>query len=139
MAGAELRKLYTFIQLCSYRAMMTNTPQEIVFDIMHNAYHCGQYQEQLCHDVQFGAGENVCGPPSKPCKPISKAMTFGNNALMLQPNGTMQSGSLYLTNKDKSVTYALTTPVGPISYIRTYRYDGHSWQLLDPSIQFATQ
>jgi type II secretory pathway pseudopilin PulG len=130
LVGAEIRKLCSFIRLCSYRAMMTNSPQTIIFDQIHNAYHCGNYREELSHEVTFGAGPRVYGPPSNPTKPISKAITFGKNRLIVYPDGTMQSGALYLTNNNKTITYALTSPVGPVSHIRNYRYDSHSWQLL---------
>ena len=101
LALAELHKLYTFIQVCSYRAMATNTNQKICFNIKDNSYQCAGYNEQLSPDVAFGAGIDVCGPPSHPHKPIAKPISLPNCSLILYPDGTMQSGSIYLTNKKK--------------------------------------
>ncbi len=131
LALAEVHKLSSFIQVCSYRAMATNTNQIIHFNINDNSYECAGHSEQLSSDVAFGAGKDVCGPPSHPRKPISKPISFSNCSLIIYSDGMMQSGAIYLTNKTKSITYALTTPVGPVSYVRKYRYKQNSWQLLE--------
>lgn len=56
--------------------------------------------------------------------------TFVQNRIIFFPDGKIQPGSLYLTDTQERYLYALTIPVGQVSYIRRYRYDHHRWVLL---------
>lgn len=77
---------------------------------------------KLCSKVKFGFLEEVLGPPAEPTKKITTAITFPKKQIILYKNGTINSGSIYLTDKNKKHLYALTSSIAQISSLRKYYY-----------------
>ena len=121
--------------VCSYlqqKAMASNSEQILVCDEYKNEYRGDNVNETLSPRVCFGFLPNVLGSPGSPAHRITKAITFPGSAIHFYPTGVISSGTLYLTDKNKKIMYALSNAVSPVSYLRLYRYDGYDgkWKLL---------
>jgi prepilin-type N-terminal cleavage/methylation domain-containing protein len=118
---------------CSYlqqKAIARNSDQILVCDTEKNKYRGDNVNETLSSRVCFGFLPNVLGSPGSPVRVINKAITFADSSIHFYPTGTISSGTLYLTDKNKKNMYALSNAVSQVSYLRLYRYDG-KWKLLD--------
>ena len=106
------------------RAMVHSKPQEIVFDEVGNRYQVEGNWYDLPATMRFGFLSASKGPPSHPTTPIQSAITFVGKKVICFPDGTIQSGTVYLVDDKKSCMYALTSGVSAVSFLRKYRYDG---------------
>ena len=123
----EIEKLHAMFHYLQERALVINEDQMLMFDIEHQCYFIGDRKEQLPQGIIFGFLPNTAGPPSKPIKPITHAVTFKNNKATFYADGTIAAGTVYLTDLDRTSMYALTSPISQISFLRTYRYYKGSW------------
>ncbi len=126
---ADIEKLYTVCMYLRQKAVSTRTEQLLEFDQLNNAYRYDGTVEHLSTAATYGFVEDVMGPPSAPHKTITTYSSFDSSHIVFYPDGIIQSGTLYITDKDKKMLYALTSGVGQVSFLRKYRYDG-SWHLL---------
>ena len=136
----ELDGLYSTCIYLQQKAMATNKNQDLVFDTHKNSYiYNGRSNKQYKHimpsHISFGFIPKSKGPPSRPEKAIQKAITFpqaqpGTYHLTFFPDATTSSGTVYLTNTDKTEMVALTCPIASISFIRKYRYTNTKWLTL---------
>jgi Tfp pilus assembly protein FimT len=127
---AELEALY---QMCLYaqrHAIMTGEACTVVLNTDKNSYSCNGHACVLAKGVCFGVLPQVKGPPSAPQKIITQVTTFKNNQISCSPEGTIDAGTVYLTDGSSACLYALTSGVAPYSYLRKYRYAG-TWQRLE--------
>lgn len=130
IAHAEIDKLASACSYMQQKAMATNQEQLLVFDVQKNQYRFDNVQEALSRRVLFNFLPNVLGSPGSPSHFISKAVTFSDSSIHFYPTGIISSGTVYLTDTDKKIMYALSNGVSQVSYLRLYRYDG-IWKLLD--------
>ena len=126
---AEVEKLYTLCRFFQQIACVTQTEQRLLIDPVAGTYSCGPYAYTLASGVCFNYMPSCYGPPSKPTNPISKPITFQHNTIIFFPDGTISSGTLYVTDADKKYMYALTAPINHISFLRIYKY-GTGWTCL---------
>lgn len=119
--------LLTQCTALQYKAVALNKAQSITFDRNKKCYYANSKVESLPATVQWGAPAHVKGPPSHPEQLISNPITFAHECINFYPDGTMNSGAVYLTDQSHSCCYALTIPVGEVPYIRTYQYH-KNWQ-----------
>jgi hypothetical protein len=125
----ELDALCFLLLACSQHAVCTGTTCIIT---------CNQSgtlvspvgQHALAQGIRFGAPATVKGPPSAPQHAITTPITFVDQRIVCYPDGTLSSGTLYLTTDDYSCAYALSCPVGTINYLRRYRAHHNKWKLL---------
>ncbi len=134
LVNAELDKLYIVFVELQQRALVEHVPQQLIFDINNNSYkynsnNTTQRTERLARGVQFGVIPGAKGPPSQPTKLLGNPSTFNNNTVIFYPDGIIEPGSIYITNKAHSVLYSLSSSVAQISYIRRYIFN-ESWCLL---------
>lgn len=125
---AELEKIRILITYTQQVAITNNQEQNIIFDSNRQEYYTTDNKETLPRMIRFGIIPHVYGPPSKPTTPITNPITFVDQTLRCYPDGTISSGTLYLTDNNGNL-YALTTPISEISFIRTYYYNG-AWTSL---------
>ncbi|MDZ4149882.1 MAG: GspH/FimT family protein [Methylicorpusculum sp.] len=127
----ELEKLQALCGYAQQKALMTNMAQTIVLDATGtiHRYTFGAVGEQLPQSIRFGAPAEVKGPPATPTRFIDSPITFKNAQITFYPDGIISAGTVYLTDIDKKICYALTCGVGSVSFLRAYRYD-KGWQLL---------
>ncbi len=126
---SELDGLY---QACLYmqrHALVTRQQQILTLDLDQHRYQFNGRNYKLAKGVQFGIIP-AKGPPSSPNKHLTKACTFKNDQIIFYPDGIIDSGSVYLTNENHDLLYALTVAVSPYSYLRTYCY-ADTWRLLE--------
>ena len=101
----DIRALATIIMYAQQCALSSYSQQEIRCDIEHHTYQCQDRTIGLSHGVRFGTLPGTQGPPSHPTKAITTPITFENHTLILYPNGTVSSGTVYLT--DGTCMYAV--------------------------------
>lgn len=129
LVRAELEHLYSASYYLQRKALMMNTPQTLFFDVKNNSYRMGEKTYRLPSQVLFGTAYGVKGPPSSPHSDIQNPVTFKESSITFYPGGVIQSGAIYLTDSNRSCTYALSCAVSLVSYLRKYQYtDG--WHLI---------
>ena len=87
-------------------------------------------------EVIFGVQQGLCGPPSSAHHPISDPITWRHKKIVFYPPdhplssaGGIASGTVYLTDRARSCSYALTCDASYGSILRRYQYkDG--WKLI---------
>lgn len=129
MVRAELEHLYTVCYYLQRRAMMLNKSQVLTLNSARNSYSTPDRSYNLPSHVQFGASSGAKGPPSAPEHVISNPITFQDNTIVFHPDGVIKPGALYLTDTSRQCTYALSSAVAQVSYLRKYQYTG-SWQII---------
>lgn len=122
----KMRSLFWYLQ---QRAVALNQEIILSFDSANQLYRFDLVIEKLPHGVQFGVVNNVKGPPSDPKSTVHAPITFEKQQVIFRPDGTISSGTVYLHMQAHSIVYALTAPVGDISYVRIYRHDTE-WKLI---------
>ncbi len=124
---SEIEKMYTLFFYLNQRALVSNQEQTLYFDVEKNTYQSGERVEKLAPSLCFGILPQANGPPSHPTKPLTQPITFIDTTVHFYPDGTISSGSIYITDNEHSLLYALTISVGHISYLRKYRFNNSSW------------
>ena len=125
----ELDKLYMLFVKLQQRARYEQKNLEISFDAVNNSYTYGNTVEKLAQGTQFGIIPNAKGPPSSPTTVLKNPVTFVDQRVIFYADGTIQAGTLYLTNTAHTILYALSCPISQVSYIRRYIFDKH-WILV---------
>lgn len=126
---AEVDKLAGVCMYLRQKAMTTNIDQSLVFDVQKNEYRFDNVCEKLSKRTVFGFLPKATGSPGSAGHTIKKAITFPASTIHFYSTGIISSGSVYLTDVNKKIMYALTNAVSQFSYLRLYRYDG-KWKLL---------
>lgn len=126
---AEIEKLYALFLYLQQYALLTGNQQTITFNTAHNTYQTSNKTTPLAAGIRFGFLPGTYGPPSSPTHPIKQAVTFDKHQIKFGSDGTISSGTLYLTDSKNSFMYAVTTPIAHIPYIRKYYYTMHAWKL----------
>lgn len=129
-ARTELQLLYQTCMYMQRRALVTKKPQMLHFDLTAQQYHYENRTHTLAQGVMFGIIPGAKGPPATPSKPLSTACTFKNNNITFYPDGIIDAGSIYITNKEHTQLYALTNGVSDYSYLRPYCY-ADRWKPLE--------
>lgn len=126
----ELQLLYQTCMYMQRRALVKKEPQTISLDLAGQCYHFEGKTHKLLPDARFDIIKGVKGPPATPTKILTSACTFKNNSITFYPDGIIDAGSIYITNKDHTLLYALTNAVSTYSYLRTYCY-ADTWNPLE--------
>lgn len=119
----ELDKLHAAALYASRCAQVSNRECSLIFDVKNNGYTVQKHQEKLAKGVEFGFLQGAKGPPSIPHTPIKSAITYRGSHITFYPSGIMQAGTVYLIDEQKTMMYALSSPVAQYSFMRKYRYD----------------
>jgi prepilin-type N-terminal cleavage/methylation domain-containing protein len=125
----EVEKLYAACMYLQQRALSGNQECLLELDEQRQEYRFDGKVERLDLAVRFGAPSTVKGPPSEPRAIIKSAITFPGKHIIFYPDGVISSGTVYLTDTEKSTVYALSSAVAQISHLRKYGYTD-SWKLL---------
>lgn len=129
-ARMELETLYVTCLYLRSRAQSSGTKHILHIDSTSGSYSHDTHSHVLANNVQFSTQKSIMGPPAYPMRPINKACTFEHNCIHFNPEGTVQSGSLYLQDTLSGKLYALTNAVSSYSFFRKYEYD-NGWRLLE--------
>lgn len=129
MVRAELEQLYITCYLLQRSAMMLHQSHILTFDVAQHSYHYKNVHYSLPIQVRFGTAPHVKGPPSTADGEIEIPVTFKEYNITFTPEGIIQPGAIYLTDRSQVCTYALSSAVGHVSYLRKYQYT-HAWCLL---------
>ncbi len=124
--ATDVAVLSLLLRTASTRATCLKKEQKITIDEATGALLYDGTRYALQEGFSFGVMADVYGPPSSPQKLVTQAVTFVDKKIIAHPDGSLQSGTLYIT--DSHNQYALTTPVSAFSYIRVYRYRDRAWQ-----------
>ncbi len=131
---SEVHKLFVTFSFLQQKALASHRIQKLFIDAQSYTYGAGSQRKivtNLHKNIAFNFLKNAKGPPATPRTLIKKSVTFpptkGRTIVTFWPDGRITSGTIYLTdNKEKYMT-ALTCPVAPVSYIRTYNYRNGKW------------
>lgn len=129
----ELEKLYAAIVYMQRKAIMTGCEQRIVVEPEKRRYIVEHKVKLLASGVTFGFLPNMWGPPAHPVYQIINSVTFKDNTIICYPDGTINAGSIYLTDTRARYFFALTSGILPTIYLRLYGYDTKhkKWHLID--------
>lgn len=124
---AEIEQLVAAINQAQHEALLTGKPQEIRF--LDHGYRTESGEHELSPQVVFGASLSAKGPLHKPQYAINRPITFANNTITCREQGISVAGTVYFTNRDRTMSYAVSVPVD--SYYRNiYCWSEGSWVLL---------
>lgn len=126
---AHAQKMSILFRYLQQKACAMQKEQTLIFDERSVRYYTDTAEYFLPQGVRFGFSYNAYGPPSSPKQIISKAITFKNNTVTFSPDGSITPGTIYMTDAQKKMTYALTVPISSISLLRLYRLES-SWVCL---------
>lgn len=143
---ADLDKLYSTCLYARQKAQLTKSLYSLEFSIKYSAYtlyrHSNIYKNNknktkileysLANTTVFGALPSVMGPPGNPSSYIHDSITFRDHVIFFYPDGTLSAGVVYLSDTARRYTYALTSSVSQVSYIRRYIYSFNtcSWSII---------
>ncbi len=123
---SDIAVLSLLLHTAATRATSLKKKQTITIDEHDSALIYDGTRYSLQEGFSFKVLPDIYGPPSAPQGLITQAVTFVDKKIVAHTDGTLQSGTLYIT--DSQVQYALTTPVSAFSYVRAYRYRDGIWQ-----------
>ena len=129
LVHAEAEKLFLTCCMLQQHAMSNNSSIELTFDPQKHSYRYNHTIERLPRTVRFGFIPGTKGPPAKPARKLSQAITFINQQIIFYPDGIIKPGSVYLVSNDRQIMYAISSPVSQVSFLRLYRYD-KKWECL---------
>lgn len=125
----ELDTLYMIFLQLNRTAIIDGKEHVLYLDKDKNTVRYDGTEHILGKGTKFGAGPNIKGPPSSPQFVIHDPITFPGHMVIFYPDGHIQSGTIYLTNDQGSITFALSSPIADISHLRRYHHN-HTWALL---------
>jgi prepilin-type N-terminal cleavage/methylation domain-containing protein len=127
LVAFELKRIYALFTSLHHRAVVTGQRQTLCL----GTEQADQLSvHPLCRGVVLGYSPGIHGPPGNVNgKLLDSAITFPKKRATFYEDGSVQAGSLYLTDQNRTVTYALTVDAGSCSYIRCYVYN-KGWKLL---------
>jgi hypothetical protein len=128
MLAAEIEKLYAVMTFLQRKAHAEKCDQILYCDTKTNTYRFDNTNIALGPSIIFGTDNGICGPPYKPEKIITDPITFKNHMIFFYADGTISSGTIYITDTQKSGVYALSSAVSQVSYMRKYKYQ-NGWHL----------
>lgn len=120
--------LYAVCVSLAQRAVALQQEQKLVFDGAAHAYSVNG-QRYTMSAAYFGVPIGAMGPPSDPHAIITDPVHFRDHTILFYPDGKIQAGTVYLTDSDHTIGYALTCPIAQFSYIRRYQYMT-TWEVL---------
>ncbi len=126
---SELNRLYSTCNYLRQCALASGKVQVLDIDFNKGCYSFDGKTEKLNTPVLFGVVPDVKGPPSSPQSMIRSSVTFKKNQIVFYPDGIISSGTVYLTDRDRTSFYALSSGIAQVSHLRKYSYNG-KWMLL---------
>lgn len=127
--NGELDLLYNTCCYLQQVAITRNETQELYCNAHEHSFHYNGHTHSLSKGIQFGVLSFAKGPPSSPGHALTSAVTFDQKKIVFYPDGIISAGSLYLIDQSTQTLYAMSSGIGPISFLRKYYYDG-AWQLM---------
>jgi len=126
----EVEKLMSACLFMQQLAIATNEEKYLTFDMQKNEYQFAKHHEKVSSRIYFGFIKDIKGPPGSPHNVITKAITFPEQRICFYPTGIISSGTVYLTDENRRLLYALSNAVSQVSYLRMYCYDG-GWKVVE--------
>lgn len=121
-ARAALETARTTLLYAQQHARTCNHEVVVEIDQKNRAFKSNTFIHTFPSNIIFGTLSGIKGPPSAPFKQINKPITFEQNHVIFYPDGTIQSGTLYLVDTTTQTQYALTIPIGHVRYIKLYQF-----------------
>lgn len=128
LVSAELNQLRILLLCMRYKAMALHSTISIAFNRAQQSYMIDNHAYPL-HAASLNYIPGVMGPPAYPQQLINKSITFADDRITFYADGTMNAGTLYVTDQQHSCMYALTIAVHDVANIRIYSYN-KTWHLI---------
>ena len=134
----EADKLFSVFFYLQQKSVASNFEQKLFFDLNDNSYffideNNKKHVNKFPDVIKFGFLKNSYGPPSYPTKLIDTPVSFKNDkelSVKFFNDGKIQSGSVYLIDKNQKFMMAVTSPIAQVSYFRKYKYQNGNWSVI---------
>lgn len=128
----EIEKMMLMCKYLQRLALVHNQDQYLHIFPNESCYEGAGHREYLPRGLTFSVLPGVYGPPSNPQQLLQAYTTFKDDRIVFYAQGIMQSGTIYLADRDNKLMYAISSAVSPIAHLRAYTYDliGHEWVVL---------
>lgn len=123
----EVENIRSFVTYVQRLALATGQDHTIEFDSAHNIIRGAGRTYHLARGVKFGIMPGVSGPPAAPHTHLDQPITFKDSQIICYAQGTVDAGTVYITDDKATWLYAISSGVSPVSYLRTYFFDG-TWK-----------
>jgi len=132
LVRTEIEKMTLMFRYLHRMALARNQDQHLKLFPHEGRYEGAGHCEYLPEGVIFAVLDGAQGPPSHPHHVLAKPVTYKDDRVTFYAHGTIQAGTIYLTDKHKQVMYALSSAISPIFYTRAYRYNSanQEWVVL---------
>lgn len=127
---AEVEKLHAMCRYVQKCAIIDHIKYVLTLNKMDHSYTSLMGTEQFPRGVQFGLLPGLKGPPSSAAVTLHTPITFTDEHIEFYPNGTIQSGTVYIVDTLRQNAYALSNGVAHISHLRKYYYYNKTWHLI---------
>lgn len=128
----DITRIFNAILYLQQKAKSNLETQYLVFDIVKRTFTYNNQTHELSTNVDFGVATGIKGPPSIPKKDIVNPITFEGKKIAFYPDGTISAGIVYLFDRKTKETFAISSSVSYISFIRKYKFIvGSGWTLID--------
>lgn len=128
----DVQKLYTAILYQQQKAKSSFETHYLTFDLTKKSFKYNNQIYELSSNTDYGVAQGIKGPPSAPKKDIINPITFEGKRIAFYPDGTISAGIVYLYDRKTKESYAVTSSVSYISFIRKYIYTTEAgWKLID--------
>lgn len=128
----NVQKIYNAMLYLQQKAKANFEPQYLVFNVADRKFTYNNQTYELATNVQFGVAQGIKGPPSMPKKDIINPITFEGKRIAFYPDGTISAGIVYLFDKKTKESFAISSSVSYISFVRKYKFVVNSgWTLID--------
>lgn len=128
----DILKIFNAILYLQQKAKSNFETQYLVFDLPKRTFTYNNQTYELSSNADFGVTNGIKGPPSVPKKDIINPITFEGKRIAFYPDGTISAGIVYLFDRKTKETFAISSSVSYISFIRKYKFiDGSGWILID--------
>jgi len=127
----DVQKIYTSILYLQQRAKSNFETHYLELDIPKRSFKYNNQTHTLSSNAEFGVAPGVKGPPSAPKKDIINPITFEGKRVAFYADGTISAGIIYLFDRKTKETFAITSSVSYLSFIRKYKYSVSGWTLID--------
>lgn len=129
--SSSLRVVRATCKQLQQRAQSTQTIQTFTINKQNNLLRYAHGKIKLNQTIKINTLDNVLGPPGSPHKTITNPVTFKNNVITFYKNGSISSGTIYLTDKDNKHQYALSNSIGSVPTLQLYRWQNGTWQTIN--------
>lgn len=129
--NAALHTIRATCKQLQQRAQSTQKTHTLIIDQKNNCLRYNHSKIHLNKIIQINTLDQVFGPPGSPQKTPCSPVTFKKNIITFYKNGSISSGTIYLTDQNNQHQYALSNSIGSVPTLQLYRWKNCVWQTIN--------